>query len=148
MPRCAKRCPFWQAFTVLRRLVGRARNGNLSRRAFHELAARKLFHKVVVDGTRTQQFDAVRQTRARPLKLSELLLLNAEPSLGIGQRQKAAFAPDCVVAEIGDEGARDRRQHGNAEDTRHATPDSHALNESRTDSAGQEEIARIDALLS
>ena len=39
--------------------MGGARNGNLARRAFHQLPARELFDQIGVDRARTQQIDAM-----------------------------------------------------------------------------------------
>jgi hypothetical protein len=121
--------------------VGGARDGNLAGRAFHELAARKLFDKVVVDRARTHQLDAMFQARPRSLKLGELFLLDDHPVLHFDKRERSALTPYSVVAEVSDYGAGNRRQHGNAKKACHATSDSHAMNESRTDSVGQAEIA-------
>jgi hypothetical protein len=121
--------------------VGGARDGNLTGRTFHELAARKLFDKIVVDRARTHQLDAMFQARPRSLKLGKLVPLDAKPVLHVGKRKRSALTPDGVVAEVGDYGAGNRRQHGNAKKACHATSDSHAMNESRTDSVGQAEIA-------
>ncbi len=85
------------------------------------------------------QRDTMLQTQPRGIGLGQRFALNPETGLGRLEREKAAVTPDRVVAEIGNDGAGDRREHRKTEETCHASPDSHAMNESRTDSAGQAE---------
>src|SRR6266481_4720430 len=137
MARFGKRSLLWQALTDCQSLMRSARYRHLAGRTDHELTARQFLDQIGVGRTRPHERDTAFQPRPCILGLGELLALNAEARLYVGQRQQAALAPNRVVAEIGDDRETDRGQHGNAEETGDAAPDSHTLNESRTDSRGQ-----------
>jgi hypothetical protein len=126
----------------------RARNGNLALRAFHKLRAREFFDQIIVHISGPHELYAVLKPLAIRLKLRELFALLAKTVLNVGERELAALAPDCIVAEIGDSRERHRGQNGDAEEARHATSDSHDPNESRTDSVGQAEFDQLVALFS
>jgi hypothetical protein len=128
--------------------VGRARHGNLARRAFHKLRAREFFDQIIIHTPGPHELYAVFETLTIRLKLGELFALHAKAVFNVGERKHAARTPNRVVAEIGDGRERHRWQYGDAEKARHATSDSHAPNESRTDSVGQAEIVQLVALFS
>src|SRR6202012_6232354 len=98
----------------------------------HELA-RLFLHLVGIDMAVFQMGDAARQADASAVNLSELLLLHGKIRADRGIGVIAARAADGVVAEIGDDAERDRRDYRRAEKSRYAPPDSHPSNESHTD---------------
>src|SRR5262249_6080933 len=99
----------------------------------------ELLDQVGVDPTRLHQRDAMLEAKALGADLRELFLSDAELGLGRFERKLAARAPDRAIAEIGGDREARRRQHHGGEHARHTSPDSHAANESPTDSGRQAE---------
>jgi len=117
------------------RLALGARDRDLIGRPVHQLGAGKLLDQVRI--VPAHQGDPVLQALAIGLHLGQLLLTDAKLGLGVFQLQDAAIAPDGVGAEITHHRKGDRRQDQSQEKAGDRTLDSHAPNESQTDSPGQ-----------
>src|SRR6185312_16240157 len=100
--------------------------------------ARKFLDQIGIDRARAEQTDAVLQADPRGTDLRKLLLMDAKFRARARQRDGAAFTPDRVVAEIGNDGGTDGWADGSSKKAGHTAPNSHAPNESHTDSPGQE----------
>jgi len=106
--------------------------------AVHQLAAGQLFHQVGVGAVLLHQGDAMLKPLAVVLELGQLLLLDAQLRLGILQGQNPAIAPDCIGPEIAYDRQGNGWDHKKAEKSGDGTLDSHAPNESHTESPRQE----------
>jgi hypothetical protein len=143
---CGKRSPGWQALTNRHEargfagkfLVRVAGNGDLPGLTVHQVFPRKFLDQIAVDMPRLEQRNAVLQADARIAHLRELFLLDADGHAGVGERKRAALAPDGVVAEISNDRGAESWAEGSRKKPCHTTPDPHKPNESQTDSSGQE----------
>src|SRR6185312_10629971 len=119
------------------RLRGGAGHGDLAGGGVHQLAAGELLDQIGIDGAGAHQRDAMLEALALGTDLVKLLVADTELGLRVLKREHAARTPDGVIAEIGRDRARHRRQHHGGKYAGHTSPDSHHANESPTDSGRQ-----------
>lgn len=108
-----------------------ARHGNLVWAAILQLATRKLFHHVGIDGTGFEKRNAVLKANALIFHFGQARFLDGELAIDAAKFQHAARAPDGVIGEVQGGNGADRRYHQSAKEPRYTTPDSHDPNESR-----------------